>query len=171
MGKVCRTCKEEKEDVSFYKDKTRVDGLNPQCKVCLSVKNKQDYKDNKKERSEKAKVWYYNNKEKVAERNKLNRDPVRERRKQLKKIYNITLETYELMVIEQNNLCAICNKPETVKQKDGSIKTLCVDHNHTTGEVRQLLCNRCNKGIGLLKDDISIVFKAYEYLKKHNKGD
>jgi len=45
---------------------------------------------------------------------------------------------------------------------------LCVDHNHQTGEVRGLLCQKCNTGIGNMKDSIKILSQAILYLKKHN---
>lgn len=68
---------------------------------------------------------------------------------------------------KQNHLCAICGKAETMKHKDGRVKPLCVDHCHTTDKIRGLLCGRCNSGIGMLKDDISIVESALNYLKSH----
>ncbi len=74
------------------------------------------------------------------------------------------------MEIKQNNLCAICEKPETaINYNTGEVKNLCVDHNHETNNVRELLCHRCNAGIGYFKEDIEILKKSIEYLKRHSE--
>ena len=77
--------------------------------------------------------------------------------------YNATPAVVYRLIREQNNKCAICGKEET-----GGMR-LALDHNHTTGKVRALLCRNCNKMIGCAKEDISILAKAIEYLKKHNQ--
>jgi hypothetical protein len=67
------------------------------------------------------------------------------------------------MLLKQNDCCAICKRHKsevTVKRKNH----LCVDHNHSTGKIRGLLCDKCNRGIGLLCDDIDILKNAIEYL-------
>lgn len=58
------------------------------------------------------------------------------------------------MVEEQNGLCAICHEAPVEA----------VDHNHTTGEVRGLLCHMCNRGIGFLGDSPKRLAAAYKYL-------
>ena len=58
----------------------------------------------------------------------------------------------------QNGKCAICGE-----RKD---KTLVVDHNHKTGEVRGLLCGHCNHVLGFAKDNINILNKMIDYLTK-----
>jgi hypothetical protein len=72
--------------------------------------------------------------------------------------YGLTKERYEEMLQNQNELCAICLLKPTEK--------LHVDHDHKTGEVRGLLCGKCNRGIGLFNDDIELLSKSIEYLKK-----
>lgn len=62
------------------------------------------------------------------------------------------------LLSEQNGVCAICK--EEVK--------LCIDHNHETGKVRGLLCQKCNAGVGMLRESLTIVLAVYDYLKKHN---
>ena len=78
----------------------------------------------------------------------------------LKKNYGMTLEDYNKMWIEQSGKCAICGKHE--QELD---TVLCVDHCHTTGKVRGLLCSKCNAGIGLLQDDFNVVLSAAKYLE------
>lgn len=80
----------------------------------------------------------------------------------------IKKEKYEDMIKEQNDLCAICGKPETRKSRvPGRITRLAIDHCHVTGKVRALLCHSCNAGLGYFKDDILLLQKVIEYLEKH----
>ena len=80
---------------------------------------------------------------------------------QMKRNYGITLEDYDRMYKEQNGVCKICSLPQVSKRNT----RLCVDHDHGTGKVRGLLCDDCNRGIGLLKDDARLLDKASEYLR------
>lgn len=90
-------------------------------------------------------------------------DPTFVRRRNLWQYYGITLEEYEEMLDRQRGVCAICGQPETSKYK-GVVKNLSVDHCHVTGEVRGLLCNNCNRAIGLLGDDLGRIWDAATYL-------
>ena len=77
---------------------------------------------------------------------------------------------YNELFAKQNGVCAICGEPEiNADSRNGEIKALAVDHDHTTGEVRGLLCNRCNPALGAFRDDVFILKSAIEYLEKHNK--
>lgn len=85
----------------------------------------------------------------------------------LKKNYGIDLNEYERMFTEQNGCCKICNihiSKTSLKHK----KNLCVDHNHKTNKIRGLLCDKCNRGLGLFCDDENILLKAMNYLKNNN---
>lgn len=73
--------------------------------------------------------------------------------------YGLDLDTYNKMVQSQNGLCAICKKPPGKGR-------LCVDHNHQTGQIRELLCRRCNLGIGSFNDDPALIESASFYVKK-----
>jgi hypothetical protein len=66
----------------------------------------------------------------------------------------------------QNDLCAICGRPETVV-RCGKTQNLAVDHDHTTNQVRDLLCNNCNNMLGYFNDDPELLEKAANYLEKH----
>jgi len=76
--------------------------------------------------------------------------------------YGITLEHYNNMLEQQQNRCAIC--PEV--QSD-DFNALSVDHDHKTGQIRGLLCNSCNRGLGFFRDDIALLKKAIEYLERN----
>ena len=81
----------------------------------------------------------------------------------LKHRYNLTLDHYNQLLYEQGFKCKICEK--SVRDVDGP---LAVDHDHNTGEIRGLLCSGCNTGIGLLKEDPTILAKAIIYLTNSN---
>lgn len=83
---------------------------------------------------------------------------------ELKK-FGLSLDDYKLMLIKQNYVCAICKKPEKIKNyKTQKINSLAVDHCHDTGKVRGLLCCACNQGIGLLNHDPELIRNARLYI-------
>lgn len=96
-----------------------------------------------------------------------NRDAFRaiSRRYKRKRNYGITDMQYQKLLDEQDGKCAICEKPETCILR-GTLAALAVDHDHVTGQIRGLLCQRCNRSIGLLYDDPVTLDKAAAYLRK-----
>jgi hypothetical protein len=84
----------------------------------------------------------------------------------LQRVYNITLEQYNIILKNQNNKCAICDIPQSE-----CIRRFDVDHNHHTKEIRGLLCPNCNKGIGLFGESIEILQNAIQYLGKTKEVD
>ncbi len=91
------------------------------------------------------------------------------RNSDLKKSFGITLNEYNQKLKEQYGHCAICGKEETkVDNRTKLVRNLAVDHNHSTNEVRGLLCMGCNQGIGNFKEDTQRLKNAVQYLEKHN---
>ena len=121
--KKCKRCKEYKEAPAFYKDGIKRDKLSCYCRKCTM--------------------------EAVRERRKKNPIKSREcdRRKHYKAKFGITLLQYDEMFELQNGVCAICG------QVDITGRRLAVDHNHSTGEVRGLLCTKCNVRVGVLENE------------------
>lgn len=89
-----------------------------------------------------------------------------ERNTDLKRKYGITLVEYEQMLADQDYKCAICQRPAGY---DGI--ELAVDHDHETGEVRGLLCAKCNPMIGYADDSPSILEAAIAYLVERGYAD
>ena len=85
----------------------------------------------------------------------------------LKRQYGIDLKEYERLFSLQNGKCAICEKHISEINKKHK-KHLCVDHNHQTGKVRGLVCDKCNRGLGLFCDSEIILHKAIKYLLHNN---
>src|ERR1035437_2880910 len=129
-------------------------------------KSRKKYSENKNIFKERVKKYQIENKEKVAIGKRKNylkniahyksknkewrmKNPDRLKEYKLKLKYNISMEIYKVMLQNQKNLCAICNKPETSLDKTGkNVMRLAVDHNHITGKVRGLLCGKCNMSLG-----------------------
>lgn len=84
----------------------------------------------------------------------------------LRKSFGIELHEYKEMLDSQGGVCAICGNSETVT-RDGVVINLAVDHCHTTGAVRGLLCRGCNHGIGNFRDDAERLRKAVAYVERH----
>lgn len=155
MEKKCKVCEDIKDESEFYRYESG--SLYARCKKCqneYSVAWTQEHPDKNRTRSRKYKSE--------------NRPLVLKslRRGRLMREYGITQEQYDEMHERQNGLCAICGKPETATLK-GRIKRLSVDHNHTTGEVRKLLCGRCNAAVGFVNEDLSILDKMRKYLEEN----
>ena len=81
----------------------------------------------------------------------------------MRRMYGID---YAAMNLAQDGVCAICKKPELNRSNGPNPKRLSVDHCHETGAVRGLLCNNCNRAIGLLGDDPALLRAAVEYLER-----
>ena len=154
--KPCSGCKIEKGSVEFHKRSRNRDGLSCYCKSCTSERNSAYHFAHREKKIALSANWYREN-------------PSKNKNSRLLKRYGITLEQYNQMSSSQNGVCAICQEAETSKDKSGKIRDLAVDHCHSTGKVRGLLCNRCNHGIGKLRDSIDVLLDAAAYIQKHKK--
>lgn len=101
--------------------------------------------ENRARDNESAKRWNRANPERVKEI---------QRARNLRR-YGLTIEQYEDMCERQDWRCLICESDE---------QDLYVDHDHDTNTVRGLICNSCNRGIGLLKDNPAVLERAAQYV-------
>ena len=142
--KICNTCKETKplEEFSFA---NKVKGTRKnKCKKCTKLyfqQYKESNHDAIKEKWRNASKKYHT---------------TEKRRNKTLRQYGLTEQLYNEMFDKQNGTCLLC--PSTA--------TLVVDHCHKTGKIRGLLCNNCNLGLGMFKDDISALENAVKYLQK-----
>jgi hypothetical protein len=126
-----------------------------------------------KEQIEKQNEWRRNNKERVNKRkrewrkNHAEQYRLERRKGSLKRIYGITLEIYNDLLKLQNGACAICSSTDHFGNKHTS--NFQVDHDHKTNKIRGLLCSKCNRGLGLLGDNIENIEKVLIYLKGENE--
>lgn len=108
--------------------------------------------------STKQRRWAERNPERVRKYNR-----AAQRRHHLKSKYGITPEQYDALLDAQQGVCAVCRRPETKHNQHGPCR-LAVDHCHSTGRVRGLLCSECNTALGKLGDDPVRLRRALDYL-------
>lgn len=149
--KVCSECNQEKAESEFYQFYSgRNEGLvRRQCKPCSNAISKEYRNRNKAKCNARQRNYYANNKHVAVAQN-------------LRRYYGLTLKFYRQALKDQNGKCAICDAGEESTTK----RRLSVDHDHETGKFRGLLCDRCNRGLGLLKDSEEVLNRAIAYLKK-----
>ena len=136
--KTCTSCDLTKPLTDYVKRKSSSDGYSYVCKLCKSTHRRAYYA-------------LHPDKQSQYKRRKLNHSFMAN--------YNITIEQYDDMAKSQDYLCKICNQSCTLHAR------LCVDHDHKTSQVRGLLCNACNTGLGHFKDDVETIERAIAYLK------
>lgn len=130
------------------------------------------YRKNREHIKAKSAKWRINNPEKAAKAIKkwIAAHPTRRQeishRSRLKTKYKLTPEAYQKMLDIQFGACAICKQAET--NTSGNTKFLCVDHCHTTGKIRGLLCKSCNIAIGSVKESQERLLAAAAYLKERS---
>ena len=129
------------------------EAANPEKVKGYRQKASQNYSENHRE--ERRKQWRDWN-----ARHKPQRAEWRRQRDYEQK-YNVTVTEYDEMVTIQNSQCGICGK-----DKPGGVGRWAIDHNHKTGAVRGLLCQKCNTGGGLFNDDPGLLRKAAEWFSK-----
>lgn len=83
----------------------------------------------------------------------------RSRKATLKYSYGLTVDEYTAMLLSQGGVCKVCGRTDS--------QHLSVDHCHSTGKIRGLLCHRCNLLLGKALDDTTILLKAINYLKEN----
>lgn len=151
--KQCNTCHATKSIEDFHIVRTRQTGTviyNAKCKTCYNTHYIAKWH---------AQTDEQKRKEIFKRKAKHNSDWFKDYR--LKHKYNITLDVFKEMYDNQRGICYICQKL-TPEDK------IRVDHNHTTGAVRKLICHNCNTLLGHAKEDISTLLSAIEYIKEHN---
>ena len=152
--KKCTQCGTLKPLKEFSKDKYKSDGHRSNCKVCYSAYDRSKYWSDPE--FHRNRTNEYRRKLRVTDPEKLK---LSNRNSKLKQSYGITHDDYLVMFNKQDKRCACCGK-ETDK--------LVVDHNHTTGEIRELLCTQCNTALGLLNEDVTVMQNMINYTRKHN---
>lgn len=155
--KTCKDCQQNLAQDLFPSNKNTKDRLSYYCKRCCVKRTMASRKREKIIDLESGKTIYKRKYTKYTVNSKeYHRNIV------LIHKYNITLEEYNKMLFKQDNKCAICER-----HLNELPKTFDVDHCHTTGKVRGLLCGKCNMGIGYFQDNSLIIEKALTYIKSY----
>lgn len=157
--KHCKKCNELKPLSAFGTDKRMVGGLTNSCKVCGNAYRNAHRLSNPEQAKQTQDAW------KKADPEKHYRML---RNSKLKK-YGLTIQEYDSLFKSQQGVCKICGETET-KGRGKHKETLAVDHCHTTGKVRGLLCSSCNRGLGFFFDSTDKLKNAIEYLNDNRSG-
>jgi hypothetical protein len=137
----CQTCKEVKASTEFYNSAVTANRLSARCKAC----------------------------DKIARRDSISRSPATRAgyyRRMLARKYGLTPTAVEDMLTAQDGSCAICKTTNPLGEGNTSTanSSFCVDHCHTTGRIRGMLCNACNRGLGFFRDSKENLRNAIAYL-------
>lgn len=147
--RICSRCKEVKDLSHFYTNPQQVYGYHNICLSCCSLYASERYRkkypeDKRRKRLVSKRSW--------------------QRSYAFRTKFGITVEDYKRMEQEQNGACAICCRGPEGEDTYRHGKSLAVDHNHDTGEIRGLLCDLCNRGAGQFKDNSQLLQKAAHFM-------
>ncbi len=163
--KICPRCQLEKPLEEFISTKMTLMSYCTNCRKAyrqeyqkrrpdVEKKNRRNsYLRHRERRIEDVNRWQQANKDKVAKSGKKAR---------LKHHYGISVEQYEELKRLQENKCPICQDP---------LLRPFVDHNHQTKQVRGLLCDRCNRGLGQFKENLDTLSRAIVYLLQNSEEE
>jgi hypothetical protein len=138
------------------------------CEACVKLKKekkklttKQRYAERLKKLQKQAMGW------RQARLEDMTPEQIKARRAyQLKHNYGLTYEEYEKMLVDQNQMCAICNKPF---DESRTFTSPAVEHDHTTMKVRGIVHQRCNVMLGYAQEDTTILQGAIRYIRRNNQ--
>lgn len=126
ITKQCTKCGFIGDESSFYRNSNGKDNLTTRCATCLKQELLERRKQNKAKNPEKYRRTSKNT--------------------ELKRNYGIDIAQYEEMMKNQEFMCLICKTHQSEVPR-----SFAVDHNHSTGAIRGLLCGDCNRALGLFK--------------------
>lgn len=145
---LCGLCGNEKHD----------NGKKLVCRPCNQKRAAKWAKENRERMNERNRTWVLNNKEHAL---KLKRFA------KVKQMYGLSKTQYLDLLNTHNHKCSICGEKETVSLK-GTVWNLSIDHCHTTGKIRGLLCAQCNVGLAKFRENIRYFKNAINYLQTRN---
>lgn len=172
--KRCSKCKEEKIIEEYYKNNQTKDGYLNKCKACCKEREnslihiKVEEKKCCRCKEIKKSTEFYKRKSSLdglyyrcikCEKLRVNSEKKKRQRRyrDIERKYGMSSEEYEQTLKMQNGHCAICPKN----------KNLCIDHDHNTGKTRAILCEDCNRSLGMFEDNPQYLLNAADYLNYH----
>jgi hypothetical protein len=160
--KKCSKCGALKPLVDFYKATGTRDGHRNDCKVCnLAAKALRTARDPESNRA-RAREWQRQNPERYRATQQAylesGKKKIADRKSHLKRKFGLTPDEFDELLELQDGGCAICGELPSERV------SLHVDHDHVTGEVRGILCMRCNNALGLFREDPDLLTEAAHYL-------
>lgn len=150
---IVKICKKHGE---LQKVHAKLDGKYYKCRLCMYERTR-TYEKNNPEKIRLAKNKRYSN------------NSSKYRKLSIVRKKNITVSQYDQMILDQDNKCAICKRKETrIRKGELKPRPLCIDHDHKTGKLRQLLCWSCNAGLGFFQENIEYFESAISYIRRNS---
>ena len=150
--KACTKCGVVKPLDQFHRRASARDGRQPYCGACATADALKWNNEHPDYHRQKAREYHRRHPGRTADNN-------------LQWRLGIPRGTYDEMLAAQDGKCAICG----ATKPGGRTKRFHVDHCHTTGQIRALLCNNCNMGLGAFRDKPDLLIKAAEYIRQHQQ--
>lgn len=145
LEQICLTCKQpDKEFYDYEHEKS--------CKECMSAARRAHYKAKRDSVLKRVRKYRKGNPDKI-------------KHTKLMQTYGISFAEYNVILASQNGVCAVCEREERAIWR-GQKTRLAVDHDHSTGAVRGLLCQKCNRALGLLEENVRHMARLIEYIEK-----
>ena len=158
--KTCYKCKHTKP-VEDFRSNAKSGYIDSYCRPCRNSYEKNRYASMPKVK----KHWL----EGKTEEEKLRLRRQKSARRRYNR-YGLNLEELTARLEAQYGGCAVCSTPLTLDSHDNAerVKVAHVDHTHTTGQVRGILCSKCNHALGLLDEDESRILSLLAYVKDYS---
>lgn len=160
----CRDCRHLDYEQNATSILAKVRNLSKEQKEKIKKRKRIYQKENSEDLSLVKQLYFEENTELVTAQE------TRKHEKDRLKVSCWTEELFKEASLIQNNKCGLCG----IDVKETSRKRLCCDHDHKTGGNRLLLCDNCNRGLGLFKDNPEVLRKAaamIEFYKQHITKD
>ena len=147
-------------------EKIKLYGVKKSCLICIIARTRDYERRNKAAVDKRVKEYKVKNKEKIRarERQHYKNNPEYYAQRKLKDRYDLSEGEYEALLVACDHKCEICKNPET-RVYLGEVTKLCIDHNHSTGKRRGVLCFLCNLYIGRLHESIEEIENDYSLFK------
>lgn len=137
MGKICRRCLSYKEASEYTKATRNSDGLQSYCKSCAD---------------EYRKEYQIKNPEAGTDRH-------------YRRVFGVGLLSIRELLATQDNKCKLCERTLSMVNGRGFSSIAHVDHCHSTGKIRGILCGHCNTALGKLGDSVEAIERVLKYVK------
>lgn len=171
-GTYCRSCcneqnkkrRSKKPDKPDHKFRMSSDNtlLEKRCGICQQWKDVAEFGPNGS-----SLRWICKNCDAARKREDRKNKPTYQKDLFLQRVYGITLEDYNIMLVAQNGVCKACGCPETVLDvRTQTLRSLAVDHDHETGKIRGLLCQGCNQALGSLRENLEKAKSLVRYIEE-----
>lgn len=170
QSKQCRVCGSVKPIGDFYRMAGMRDGHRNECKACNLAEKRRRYASDPAKYKAKVKRWQQANAERVNAYHSAYRSRPGYKRamrdRYYRRTFGISADEFDALLASQGGVCAICRQlPER------GVAGLHLDHDHETGEVRGIVCQPCNHGLGLFRDDPATLERAAAYLRRARRRD